>query len=46
MVILGLQVLTPVVTNNFLFWDITLCSSVEKIPRFGGNIASIFRAEE
>jgi hypothetical protein len=46
MLIVGLQVLTPVVTHNFIFWDITLCSPMEESLRFGGNVASIVRVEE
>jgi hypothetical protein len=34
----GFEVLTAVVTKNFIFWDITPCSSLKVNRRFGRNI--------
>jgi hypothetical protein len=40
---IGFEVLTAVVMNSSIFWDITPCSQLKVKEE---NIASIFRAEE
>jgi hypothetical protein len=42
----GCVVLRTVVMKNIIFWDITLCSALKVIRRFGKNIVSIFSVEE
>jgi hypothetical protein len=43
---ISFEVLTPVVLNNSIFWDITPCSALEVSRHFGGTCRSIFRVEE
>jgi hypothetical protein len=42
----GFEVLTAVVINTSVFWDITLCSPLKVSPRFRERIASTFRVEK
>jgi hypothetical protein len=42
----GYEVLSAVVTESTIFWDIMLYIPLKVNPRFGGTAASIFRAEE
>jgi hypothetical protein len=34
--LVGLEVLTAVITKSSIFWDVTLCSPLKVSPRFGG----------
>jgi hypothetical protein len=42
----GFQILTAVIKNLSVFWDITLCNSVKLTDAKEVRIASIFRVQE
>jgi hypothetical protein len=45
-ILVGIEVLTAVVMNSTIFWDITTCNPLSVNRRFGKYIASIFRGEK